>query len=71
MALALYPGERALQSLISGTIPQVEQTSLIETILSSRGATHMVGYLRGSDAQTFIDVVDEVRITLPFPRRVD
>ena len=67
-SLALYPGERALQSLISGTIPQGERTSLIEKILSSRGAAHMIGYLQESDAQTFIDIVDEVRRHSPIPK---
>ena len=65
----LYPGERALQSLIGGTTHQSERILLIGTICSSRKATEMVGRLRGSDAQTFIDVVDEVRHHSPIPEK--
>ena len=35
---------------------------LIETILSSEKATDMVGRLGESEAQAFVDVVDEVRL---------
>ncbi|KAF9645270.1 kinase-like protein [Thelephora ganbajun] len=52
-------GERALRCLISGAIPQGEQTSLIETVLSSGKATDMVGHLRENDAQSFVDVISE------------
>ena len=52
---------RALQSLISGTTPQSERVSLIEAIFSSRKSADMIRRLRGSDAQAFIDIVDEVR----------
>jgi hypothetical protein len=47
--------------LISGGVPEDERTSLIEVIFSSGKTIDMVRRLRRSDAQTFIDVVDEVR----------
>ena len=56
----LDSGERALQCLINGTIPQGELASPIETIFSSERATDIVGRLSEGDAQTFIDVVYEV-----------
>ena len=60
-SLVLDSGERALQRLISNDIPQDELASLIETIFSSRNAINMVGRLGECDAQTFVDVVYEVR----------
>ena len=59
--LALDSGELALQRLIGGSIPQGERASLVEAIFSSRKVADMVARLHESDAQTFIDVVDEVR----------
>jgi hypothetical protein len=50
-----------LLCLISGAVPQGERASIIETVFLSRKAIDMVRYLRGSNAQAFIDVVDEVR----------
>jgi hypothetical protein len=49
-----------LLCLISGAVPQSERASLIEATFSNRKVTKMVRCLRGNDAQTFIDVVDEV-----------
>lgn len=63
--LALDPSERALRCLISGTTTRGERASLLETIFSSRKATKIISRLRGRDAQTFIDVVDEVRYPSP------
>ena len=60
LSLVLDSAERALQRLISGTIPQGELASPIETIFSSERATDIVGCLGEGDAQTFIDVVYEV-----------
>ena len=64
-SLVLDSGERALQCLISGATPQGECTSLMETILSSEKATDMVDRLGETDAQTFVNVVDEVRSPSP------
>jgi hypothetical protein len=47
--------------LIGGGIPEDERTSLIEVIFSSGKTIDTVRHLRRSDAQTFIDIVDEVR----------
>ena len=51
--------DQTLQLLISRAVPQNELASLIETIFSNKVAD-VVGRLQGSDAQTFIDVIDEV-----------
>jgi hypothetical protein len=56
----LDPDDQALQRLISGTVPQSELASLIETIFSNKKVTDIVHRLQGSDFQTFIDVIDEV-----------
>jgi hypothetical protein len=41
-----------------------EVISLIEAIFTSRDEVKMIGYLRGGDAQTFIDVIHGVRSAL-------
>ena len=51
--------DQALQHLINRTVPQGELASLIETIFSNKKVADVVDYFRG-DAQTFIDVIDEV-----------
>ena len=53
--------ERALQRLISRTVPKDELPPIIEAIFSSRKTTDMIDRLQESDAQAFIDVIDEVR----------
>ena len=58
-----------LLCLISGAIPQDERTSLIEAIFLCRKVSGMVRRLRGSDAQIFIDVVDEVRYRCSVPEK--
>jgi hypothetical protein len=58
-----------LLCLISGAVPQGERASLIEAIFSTGKATGMVHYLRRSDAQTFIDIVDEVRFHSSVPEQ--
>ena len=52
--------EQAMQRLIGGAVPHDELSPLIGTIFSGR-KTHIVDQLRGSDVQTFVDVIDEVR----------
>jgi len=61
-------GEQALQRLIRGALPQGELASLIEAIFSSKKAIDMVGCLQEREAQTFIDVVHEVRCHFLFSR---
>ena len=61
---AVLPGtrrdeEQAWQRLITRAVSCDEFPSLIETIFSGR-ETDMVDRLRGSEAQTFIDIMDEV-----------
>ena len=46
--------------LIGGAVPLGDEALLIEAIFSSRKMPDMVRRLRGSDTQTFIDVLDEV-----------
>jgi len=58
--------EQAVQRLISGAVPHDELSPVIETIFSGR-KTHIVDQLRGSDVQTFVDVIDEVRCHTLFP----
>lgn len=49
----------ALQHLISRAIPQHELSSIIETVFSNVKAADIVKCLQESDAQAFIDVLDE------------
>ena len=53
--------EQALQRLIRRIVPQDKVPSTIETIFSDGKVTDMIDRLRDSDAQAFIDVIDEVR----------
>ena len=64
---ALDPDDQALQHLINRAVPQSELASLIETIFSNKKVADVVDYFQGADAQTFIDVIDEVwrRTLLP------
>jgi hypothetical protein len=58
-----------LLCLISGAVPQGDRAQLIEAVFSNRKLTDMVRRLRESDAQTFIDVVDEVRYRHSSPKK--
>jgi len=51
----------ACKRLISRTLLPHEMISLIETIFASKDEVKMIRGLRGIDAQTFIDVIHEVR----------
>jgi hypothetical protein len=53
--------DQTLQRLVSRTVPQNELASLVETVFSNKKVADTVDCLRGSDIQTFIDVIDEVR----------
>ena len=61
-------GAPACKRLITRTFSPQEVTSLIEAIFVSEDEVKMVRDLRGDDAQTFIDVIHEVRSVLFFPR---
>ena len=55
----------ACKRLVRRMFTPYELSSLIEAIFSSEGEINMVHFLCGNDAQTFIDVIDEVCSTLP------
>lgn len=60
----------ACKRLISQSFLPHEVIPLIGTIFTSQNEVKMIGYLRGGDAQTFIDVIHKVRVHAPsFPRR--
>ena len=49
----------ALQRLVSGALPQNELTALIETVVLNVNAAEIGERLKRSDAQAFIDVIDQ------------
>jgi len=51
---------RALERLVSRTVPQDELLTVIETIVSNIKAANIVKELKGNDAQTLADIMDEV-----------
>ena len=55
----LDPNKRALQRLVTRTIHQDELPSVIATIVSNVKASDIVECLQESDAQTFVDIMDE------------
>ena len=55
----LDSGKLALELLVNRTVPQHEFPLVIETIVSNVKAADIVECLQGSDAQTFVDVIDE------------
>jgi len=61
--------EQAWRRLIARTIPRDELPSTIEAILLGR-ETNVVDLLTGSDAQTFIDIMDEVCYHTPYFREM-
>ena len=52
----------AWKRLISDPLSADERISLITTIFSDHDMTKVVEYLSGDDAQTFINVIDEVSL---------
>jgi hypothetical protein len=50
----------AWKRLIGDTVATHERISLVSAIFSDRHQVEMVGNLFGDDAQSFIDVIDEV-----------
>ena len=53
-------GIPAWKRLIDRPLPKDERISLIADIFSDRDETEAVKCLRGGDAQSFVDVIDEV-----------
>ena len=66
--LILDPDKHVPRRLVSCVVPQDELPSLIETVSNMR-AVDIFECLRESDAQMFIDVVDEVRYRFSFPKK--
>ena len=54
----------AYERLISRNFAQTEITSLLEAAFTSNHEACAIDALRGDDAQTFVEVVDEVRLAL-------
>jgi len=50
----------AWKRLISDPLSMDEYTVLITSIFSNRDEVEVVGYLSGDDAQTFVNIIDEV-----------
>lgn len=59
----------ACKRLISGDHSQRQVIELLEKIFTNKDEIKTIGYLRAHEAQAFIDVLDEVYSTPPFPRR--
>jgi hypothetical protein len=58
----LVSSRRALQRLVSDAVPQDELPSLIETLVTNVKPADIANFLeRRDEAQTFIDVMDQVR----------
>jgi len=57
--------------LIAGFLTGHELPSLIETIFSSKDEGNTIRCLPRDDAQTFIDVMDEVRSAFVLSVRID
>ena len=58
----------ACKRLINRAYSQQETIELLEKIFTSKDEVKTIGYLRGEEAQAFINVLDEVCSTPPFPR---
>ena len=58
----VYSEVTAWKRLISHTLTVEERISLITTIFSDDNQVETVGQLSGSDAQTFVDTIDEVSL---------
>ena len=61
-SLHLDFGGSACKRLITNDFTKDQIVHLIANIFTSEDEVKMIGYLRGGDAQTFIDVLDEVRL---------
>jgi len=58
----------AWKQLTSSTLETHKRIPLVRTVFSDSEEVEIVGHLCGDDAQTFVDVIDEVSLTLPPPR---
>ena len=58
--------ESACKRLISSTHSKPQVIKLLGEIFTSENEVKIIGYLRGDDAQAFIDVLDDVRSTPSF-----
>ena len=56
----VYSDAPAWKRLIDLPLTTDERVSLITTIFSDHDETEVVRWLRGDDAQSFVDVIDEV-----------
>ena len=56
----MYSGTPAWKRLIDHLLAPDEQISLITDIFSDRDETEIVKHLRGEDAQSFVDLIDQV-----------
>ena len=65
-SIAIDSQEQAWQRLITRAVPHHELPSLIETVFSGR-ETDVADRLKRSDAQAFIDIIDEVYRLLFIP----
>ena len=63
---ATLSGVPAWKRLICCSLSSDERISLITIIFSDRSETELVGRLSGKDAQSFVDVVDQVFSTVSF-----
>ena len=59
----------AWKRLIGHSLVTDERISLIKTIFSNHNQVQMVANLSGDDAQTFIDVLDEVSVSACLPTK--
>ena len=62
--------KRALQRLVSDSVPHDELLPLIELVVTNVKAASIVGFLKGNDAQTFIDMIDQVCMVLFHPHAI-
>ncbi|KAF9780779.1 kinase-like domain-containing protein [Thelephora terrestris] len=62
--------EGALRRLVWSAVSQEELPFLIELVVSNLDAANIVQFLQGSDAQTFVDVIDQALHSLNFPLRI-
>lgn len=60
-SLLLDFDESACKRLITDVLSKDQVVFLIGRIFTSEDEVKIIGYLRGGEAQTFIDVIDEVR----------
>ena len=59
-SITLDPYDQAWQRLLSGTVPQDELASLMDTIFSNNKGIKIAECLQGNVVQIFIDVTDAV-----------